>query len=82
LVDPDIILAKASALKRHLGRIRQKRDTDLESFLNDLDRQESVLFNFQMAIQNCVDIASHLISEEKLGVPGSTNEMFYLLEEH
>jgi len=35
-----------------------------------------------MAIQNCVDIAAHIISEEGLGIPGSTNEMFYLLEEN
>ena len=35
-----------------------------------------------MAIQNCIDIAAHIISDEGLGVPGSTNEMFYLLEEN
>ena len=35
-----------------------------------------------MAIQNCIDIAAHIVSEEGLGVPGSTNEMFYLLEEN
>ena len=29
-----------------------------------------------------VDMASHIISEEGWGVPGSTNEMFYLLEEN
>ena len=27
-------------------------------------------------------MASHIISEEGWGVPGSTNEMFYLLEEN
>ncbi len=35
-----------------------------------------------MAIQNCIDIAAHIVSEEGLGIPGSTNEMFYLLEEN
>jgi len=35
-----------------------------------------------MAIQNCIDIAAHIISDEGFGVPGSTNEMFYLLEEN
>ncbi|HEX9756875.1 MAG TPA: DUF86 domain-containing protein [Nitrospiria bacterium] len=48
----------------------------------DLDRQESILFNLQMAVQNCIDIAAHIVSEEGFGVPGSTNEMFYLLEEN
>lgn len=82
MVDKDLIIAKASSVKRHLNRIKEKRDTDLETFLKDLDRQESILFNLQMAIQNCIDIAAHIISEEGVGVPGSTNEMFYLLEDN
>jgi uncharacterized protein YutE (UPF0331/DUF86 family) len=34
-----------------------------------------------MAVQNCIDIAAHIISEEGFGVPGSTTEMFYLLRD-
>lgn len=81
MVDGDLILTKAGSVKRHLSRIAEKAQVDLPIFLNDLDRQESILFNLQMAIQNCIDIAAHIVSEEGLGVPGSTNEMFYLLEE-
>jgi uncharacterized protein YutE (UPF0331/DUF86 family) len=68
-------------LKQHLNRIHEKRNTALERFLEDIDRQESVIFNIQLAVQSCIDIAAHIISEEGLGVPGSTSEMFYLLEE-
>ena len=82
MVDRDLILTKAGSVKKHLRRIIKKRDTDLHTFLNDIDRQESILFNIQMAVQNCVDIAAHIVSEEGFGVPGSTNEMFYLLEEN
>jgi len=82
LVDTDLILAKASSVKRHLSRVIEKANTNLEIFLGDIDRQESVLFNLQMAVQNCIYIAAHIISEEGLGVPGSNNEMLYLLEEN
>ncbi|MBU4258720.1 MAG: DUF86 domain-containing protein [Proteobacteria bacterium] len=82
MVDSDLILAKSSSVKRYLNRVIEKRHTDLQTFLQDIDRQESILFNLQMAIQNCIDIAAHIVSEEGLGVPGSTNEMFYLLEEN
>ena len=41
-----------------------------------------MVFNLQMAIQNCIDIAAHIVSDEGYGVPGSSNEMFYMLEEH
>ena len=81
MVDRDLILAKASSVKKHLNRVKEKSNTNLEEFLNDLDRQESILFNLQMAIQNCIDIAAHIISDKGLGVPGSISEMFYILEE-
>ena len=50
--------------------------------MKDVDRQDIVLFNLQMAIQNCVDIAAHIVGEEGLGIPGSTSELFYSLEDN
>ena len=82
MVDRNMIMAKAGSIRRHLNRIEMKRQVDLKIFLSDIDRQESILFNIQMAVQNCIDIAAHIISEEGFGVAGSTNEMFYLLEEN
>ena len=35
-----------------------------------------------MAVQICIDIAAHIVSDEGLGVPGSTSELFYFLEEN
>jgi uncharacterized protein YutE (UPF0331/DUF86 family) len=81
LVDDDLILAKAGLMRRHLGRAEVKCGVDLESFLGDPDRQDIVLFNLQMAIQNCIDMAAHIVGDEGLGVPGSTSEMFYLLQD-
>lgn len=81
-VDFDLLLAKASSVRKHLDRVSEKCDVSVEAFLKDIDRQEIVLFNLQMAVQNCVDIAAHIISEKGFGVAGSTNEMFYLLEEN
>ena len=82
MVDKDLILAKAGSVKRHLNRVFEKCNIDLKTFLKDIDIQESILFNIQMAVQNCIDIAAHIVSDEGFGVPGSTNEMFYLLEEN
>lgn len=82
MVNTDLMISKAAAIKRHLARIEKKADIDMEAFIAELDIQESVLFNLQMAIQNCIDIAAHVISDENLGVPASNNEMFYILEEN
>ena len=82
MVDKDLIFAKAGSIRRHCKRAAEKARIDLDSFKADLDRQESVLFNLQMAIQNCIDVAAHIVSEEGYGVPGSASEMFYMLEEN
>ena len=82
MVDHDLILAKVGSIRRHLKRISQKGTVDLETFLSDIDRQEVISFNLHLAIENCTDLAAHIISEEGLGVPGSASEMFYLLEEN
>jgi uncharacterized protein YutE (UPF0331/DUF86 family) len=82
LIDRDILLSKADRVHGHVRRIKDKRPATMQEFLSDLDLQDIILFNLQMAIQNCIDMASHLISDEGLGVPGSTNEMFYMLQEN
>ena len=82
MVDKDLILAKAGSVKSHLNRVLEKRDVELHNFIKDIDRQESILFNIQTAVQNCIDIAAHIISEESFGVPGSTTEMLYILEKN
>lgn len=82
MIDKDVILAKAYKVEHHLRRIKEKREIGLDKFLADLDFQESILFNLQMALQNCIDLAAHIISDEELGVVGSTSEMFYILEEN
>lgn len=82
MIDKDIVLNKANKVDHHMRRIREKRVVSLEEFLVDLDCQEIVLFNLQMAVQNCIDIAAHIISDEELGIASSTNEMFYILQEN
>jgi uncharacterized protein YutE (UPF0331/DUF86 family) len=81
MVDRDLVIAKASSVRKHLRRVEDKRGPDLETFIGDLDRQDIVSFNLHVAIQNCIDIAAHVISEGDMGVPGSITEMFYILQE-
>jgi uncharacterized protein YutE (UPF0331/DUF86 family) len=81
VVDRDLIIAKAASVRSHLDRISAKTDSGLQDFLSDVDRQDIVAFNLHIAVESCIDIASHIISENGWGVPGSASEMFYLLED-
>jgi uncharacterized protein YutE (UPF0331/DUF86 family) len=82
VVDEHLIMVKAGAVQAHLRRARSKCPADPAAFAADHDLQDIVLFNLQMAIQNCADIAAHICSEEGFGVPGSVSELLYLLEEN
>jgi len=82
MIDRNIILNKTSKVDHHLQRIRKKITVSRDEFLGDLDLQEIILFNLQMAIQNCVDLSAHIISDDELGIAGSTSEMFYLLQKN
>lgn len=82
MVDRDVIFAKADAVKKHIKRIKTVPCENAASLQKNPDHQDIILFNLQLAIQNCIDIAAHIISDENMGVAGSTNELFYLLEEN
>ena len=81
MVDHDLIITKAASVKAHLDRIADKAGTNLQLFISDFDRQDIVAFNLHLAVENCIDIAAHIISENGWGVPGSASEMFCVLEE-
>jgi len=65
MVNKRVLAAKCSAIEHHLARVIVKRQIDLQVFLKDLDRRESILFNLQMAVQNCIDMAAHVVSDEE-----------------
>jgi uncharacterized protein YutE (UPF0331/DUF86 family) len=54
----------------------------LHEFLDDADAQDIVVLNFQNAIQGCIDLADHLITDQEWGIPGSAGEAMDKLAEH
>ena len=51
MVDRDLIVSKAEAVKKHVDRAMKKCQVDTREFMKDKDRQDIVLFNLQMAVQ-------------------------------
>ena len=58
-----------------------KADNSLDTLRNDIDVQDSVLHNLQLAIQGCIDIGSHIISDEGWGIAGSLGDILYTLRD-
>lgn len=81
MVDKSIITAKMANIKKNLDRLKEKQGLDSREFHTNKDIQDIVLLNLQAAIQGCIDISSHIISDNDWGVPGSLAGLFDILAE-
>lgn len=81
MVDRDVAFAKFSSVQRCLKRIRDVTQLDPES-LNDLDVQEIMILNLQRAVQSSIDLATHIVADEGLGLPQELRENFDILQKN
>lgn len=82
MVDKAVFVAKVAQIEKCLNRVKSRRPPSLELFRTDMDSQDVVLFNLMQAIQGCIDLAAHVVSDEGYGMAGSMQEFFYLLQEN
>jgi uncharacterized protein YutE (UPF0331/DUF86 family) len=80
-MDNTIIISKLNSLAHCVDRIRSKRPESVELLIDDYDLQDIVSLNLERAIQICVDIAAHILSEHDVSVPKTMAESFHNLEE-
>ena len=77
--DRDIVLAKVAAIQRCLKRIEDVTDHDPDK-LDDLDVQDIFVLNLQRTIQAAIDLGTHVIASEDLGLSDTVRGNFVLLE--
>lgn len=80
-MDAELILEKIESLRRCVQRVEDKRADSVEDLERDWDRQDIVTVNLTRAVQLCVDIAAHLISEDDGAPPDMMAEGFDRLHE-
>ena len=76
----DVILNKTATIERCVNRIHEVFEGNPEN-LKDFTKQDSIILNIQRACEASIDLAMHIVSERKLGVPKSSREGFKLLQE-
>ena len=77
----DILANKTETINRCLKRIHEEYEGKREN-LENYTKQDSIILNLQRACEACIDLAMHLISENKWGIPQSSREAFDLLLEN
>ena len=77
--DRDVVLAKVAAIQKCLRRIKNVTGLDSDR-LDEIDAQEIFVLNLQRAIQSAIDLATHIVASEGLGIPDTIRGNFVLLE--
>jgi uncharacterized protein YutE (UPF0331/DUF86 family) len=80
-MDRDVINRKLESLRRCIARIASKRPIKPDVLRVNYDLQDIIALNLERAVQTCVDIAAHVISQTELPVPSTMGEGFERLAE-
>lgn len=76
--ESDVILAKVSTIQRCLKRIKDVTNLNPES-LDNIDKQDIFVLNLQRAVEAAIDIATHTVASEGLGLSSTIRDNFRLL---
>ncbi len=78
-MDWPVIEQKLESLQRSLRRVEEKCPKDVHALEKDIDAQDILTLNLTRAVQICVDIGAHLISETELPPPDTMGQTFDVL---
>ena len=77
----DVIYNKTDIIERCINRIREVYENNPDN-LKDYTKQDSIILNIQRACEASIDLAMHIISEKKLGIPQNSRDAFEILNKH
>ncbi|WP_078553354.1 type VII toxin-antitoxin system HepT family RNase toxin [Bacillus alkalicellulosilyticus] len=77
----EVILNKVSIIERCLKRIHEEYEDNPSNLIN-FTKQDSIVLNLQRACEASIDLAMHIVAQEKLGLPQKSRDAFSILEEN
>jgi len=80
VTDVDLILKKLAIIETCVQELRSLARPELIG--RDVREDRFVEHTLQIAVQAALDVASHIVSDGRLGEPRTNRELFDLLERH
>jgi uncharacterized protein YutE (UPF0331/DUF86 family) len=80
-MDKDVLLNKLESLRHCLQRVQDKTPASVDLLIRDFDLQDIIVLNLERAVQVCVDIGLHIISDLETPVPETMAQTFEILKE-
>jgi uncharacterized protein YutE (UPF0331/DUF86 family) len=81
MVDRAVLAEKIASVRDAVARIREVLPPASEAFLADRTIREVVILNLFVALQECLSLAAHWLSDAGLDVPQSYAQVFQRLGE-
>src|SRR3954463_2250489 len=78
----EVLARKIAKVMDKLQRIAEVGAGSLDQVREDRSRRDLLAFYLALAVEDCIDIAEHLIAERGWGAPDSYGEAFRLLAQH
>jgi uncharacterized protein YutE (UPF0331/DUF86 family) len=75
----DVILNKINVIERCIKRVQDVYENDPTN-LQDITKQDSVILNIHRACEASIDLAMHIVSEKRLGLPQTSRDAFDMLK--
>lgn len=77
-----VLARKIAAIRGRTARVRELLPSTVDEFLSRRTEAEALILNLFLALQECSDLALHLVADLALGVPGEPRAAFDLLARH
>ncbi|NME95954.1 DUF86 domain-containing protein [Clostridium cochlearium] len=77
-MENDVIYNKIAIIERSINRINEVYNNNPDN-LKDYTKQDSIILNIQRACEAAIDLAMHIVSEKKLGIPQNSRDAFEVL---
>ena len=75
-MDKDVLMNKLESLRHCIQRVQDKAPVSADLLKEDYDLQDIIVLNLERAVQTCVDIGLHIISDLEITVPDTMAETF------
>lgn len=80
MVDVNVLSEKLKQLSERIAKVRAHCLETPDDFADDSDALDLVSFNLLVAVQTCLDLATHLIADEGWAPAATAREAFERLE--
>lgn len=80
MTDAELVAKKLAEIETHVRELRTQ--AELDRVKEDLKEERFVAHTLQLSVQAALDVASHIVSDDRLGGPRTNEELFTLLERH